>query len=492
MVQHVHGDLCYFQTHPSFGRFRQATVPRSWFKTWVCTVAKSIWLTLPDEEGIYKSIYPYKGPNVRILIASNVIDNAAKMINKIKREWESNERLRAAYPDLIPDFNKTRWSDHCAEVRRLGKYTEGTYTAVGVGGSVISQHFDHISEDDLVYAKKDDFTGQELMPSQEDIENAIGWHKLTFSLLADPQHGGMDNTGTRWAPHDLIDYIRTRETHYKCFEICSTKDAAWPIFDDASCIWPERYNLETLQQIRNSQGPKIFETQYLNRPRAGEDVTFELSYVNRHDTISEYPKDLKPMTLVDLASWGDSKRIARNVVLTGARDSRNHLWIYRVDAGRFNPSDVIEIIKSHNKQFNSKVLIEEIQYQRALRHFAKLDMETSGHVYSIEQIPYDGRKNAKDLRIQALEPIVKNGMFHCLRGMTSLIQEMEDYPYGSTKDILDCCGYLLRHAPKIYTDAPKTYANEYTIESIEQGIREKLKLSQYPFANPFGGRPKYA
>src|SRR3990167_7753854 len=94
MVPHVHGEMCHFSTYPSFGRFRQINVPRTYFKTWVLTIGKAIWLTLPDEQGYYKSIYPYRGPNVRILIASNVIDNAAKMIYKIKQEWMSNERLR--------------------------------------------------------------------------------------------------------------------------------------------------------------------------------------------------------------------------------------------------------------------------------------------------------------------------------------------------------------------------------------------------------------
>ena len=118
IVPHVHGDFTHFLTHPKYGRFRQATLPRSWFKTWVATIAKSIWLTLPDEEGIYEKIFPYKGPNCRILIASNVIDNAAKMVHKIKDEWMNNERLKAAFPELVPVYNKTRWSDHAAEIKR--------------------------------------------------------------------------------------------------------------------------------------------------------------------------------------------------------------------------------------------------------------------------------------------------------------------------------------------------------------------------------------
>lgn len=484
-VPHVHGDMCHFATHPTFGRFRSACVPRSWFKTWTFTIGKALWLTLPDEEGIYADIYPYKGPNVRILIASNVIDNAAKMVNKIKSEWENNDRLKAAFPELVPEFNKTRWSDHCAQVKRPGNFTEGTYTAVGVGGSVISQHFDHILEDDLVYAKKDDFTGQELMPSQEDIDNAIGWHKLTFSLLSNPQTGCIDNTGTRWAPHDLIDYIRRNEKHYSAFEIAVTKDAAWPVPDNSWCIWPERYDVATLENIRASQGIKIFETQYLNRPRAGDEVKFKLDYVNRHSSFADYPQGIKWLTFVDLASWKDSKRICRNVILTGGRDSRNHLWVARVDAGKYNPTEVIEIIKRHVKQFESKAFIEEVGYQVALRHFARQDMEAEGgFAYNIEAIPSDNRANAKALRIESLEPIVTNGMLHTLVGMKELHQELEDYPYSSTKDILDTLGHLHRYAKRPATATPVRTIDPFSLEGIEAEFARKRGEGRYPFQNP--------
>jgi len=496
-VPHVHGDMCHFATHPNYGRFRSACVPRSWFKTWTFTIAKAIWLTLPDEEGLYASVYPYKGANVRILVASNVIDNAAKMVNKIKSEWENNDRLKAAFPDLVPEFNKVRWSDHCAQVNRPGNYTEGTYTAVGVGGSVISQHFDHILEDDLVYAKKDDFTGQELMPSQEDIDNAIGWHKLTFSLLSNPQTGCIDNTGTRWAPHDVIDYIRKQETHYAVFEIAVTKDALWPVPDDSYCIWPERYDIKTLENIRASQGAKIFETQYLNRPRVGDEIKFAIAYVHRHDTIDEYPKGMKLLTFVDLASWKDSKRICRNVVLTGGRDSRNHLWIYRIDAGKFNPTQMIELMKSHAAQFGSKVYIEEVGYQIALRHFAKQEMEQEGgFAYSVEAIPTDNKANAKALRIESLEPVVTNGMLHVLRPMSNLLQELEDYPYTSTKDIADTLGFLHRYAkrPAVATvdavlntfEITKEGRLEAAFDALEKEMEDKAasRTSLYPFSNP--------
>lgn len=473
MVPHVHGDLCEFMTASKYGRDRQATVPRSWFKTWVCTVGKSIWLSLPDEEELFTNIYPHKGPDVRILIASNVVTNAEKMINKIKAEWMNNDRLKAAYPDLIPEFNKTRWSDSCAQIKRKINATEGTYTAVGVGGSVISQHFDHIIEDDLIYAKKDDFTGQELMPGQEDIDNAIGWHKLTYSLLANPKQSTRDNVGTRWAPHDLIDYIREKESSYACFEISATKNALWPIPDDTFCVWPERYDKVTLQSIWESQGNRIAETQYLGRPRAGQDIVFEIGYLKKHAHLDEYPQNLKCVTLVDLASWKDKRKICNNVVLTGGRDSSNHLWISRVDAGRYTPTQVIEIIKEHVKQFNSKVYVEEVGYQVSLRHFARKDMETSGFIYDINALPSDNRANAKDLRIHSLQPVIKNGFLHILSGMKLLMTELEDYPHCATKDIIDLLGFLHRYAKADKIAVPRSVPDPFCIEELEKELKSR-------------------
>lgn len=480
MVEHVHGDFCYFATDSAFGRYRQATLPRSWFKTWVWTVGKSIWLTLPDEDGMYKSIFPFRGPDARILIASNVIDNAAKMVFKIKQEWMTNERLKAAFPELVPDFNKTRWSDHVAEVKRNIKATEGTYTAVGVGGSVISQHFDYIIEDDLIFARKDDFTGMELMPSQEDIDNAIGWHKLAYSLLADPNTGCIDNVGTRWAPQDIIWYIRKYEKQYRLFEIAATKDAAWPVPDDSWCVWPERFGAKALEDIARSQGPKIFETQYLNRPRLGSDIVFKKEYVRIHHSFDEFPKDLEWHTIVDLAGWGDSKGFARNVVLTGAKDSKNHLWIGRLDVGRMNPTEVIHRYKEHSRQFRSRIHIEEIQYQRAIAHFAREEMERTGEWFTQERLPYDGKKDAKNLRIKALEPIVTNGALHILGYMNDLIEELELYPHSRTVDVLDCLGYLLKVARPTVIETVKPPPNEFLIETIEAELK-RGKTGRYPF-----------
>ena len=181
ITEQLHGNVCKFLERP--GTRKQLTLPRSFVKTWLATIAYSIWIALPRLEadeypsGISPSDPFYNiGPNIRILIASNVISNANKIIGLIRKTYERNTAMQILFPEVIPEnFNKTKWSDSEATIRRTEDYTESTFEAGGAGGSTISRHYDLIIEDDLIYAKKDDLSNSELQPNQEDIDKAI-WY----------------------------------------------------------------------------------------------------------------------------------------------------------------------------------------------------------------------------------------------------------------------------------------------------------------------------
>ena len=187
-------------------------------------------------------------------------------------------------------------------------------------------------------------------------------------------------------------------------------------------------------------------------------------------------------TIVDLAGWGDTKGKARNVVLTGSKDSKNHLWVARLDVGRFTPTEVINLFKSHARQFKSVIRIEEIQYQRAIAHFSKQQMEETGEWFQQEALPYDGRKDAKNLRIRALEPLISNGALHVLSTMSKLLEELELYPYAATVDILDCLGYLFRVTPAMNVEAKQELINPFQMSEIEKELKNRHNSAVgYPF-----------
>ena len=499
IIEELHGEFCRFLEGPE-GR-KQGTLPRSFVKTWIATIAYSIWCALPrtkpDEfpAAAIRSLVPSRqnaelappslpldtplpfvplsgyasefevdpfytiGPNLRILLASYVVGNSMKMISLIRKTYERNKTMMILFPEVIPEnFTKVKWSDTEACIARSENFTESTFEAGGIGGSTTSRHYDMIIEDDLIYANKDDFSGRELQPNQEDIDKAIGWHKLAMSLLVPGPHTRIHNIGTRWAKNDLVQYIRDHEPDYIIFERAATKGAVWP---EGIPEWPQMYGTKKLQQIFNSQGPYMFSTQYLNRPIAPEDMLFKPEWLQYYKAASDVPTSVRIFTTTDLSTWGASadKHSSRGVVLTCAWDSNNHVWILRYDVGRFNPSQIIDIWYMHNKLYKPELIgVEEVYYQKAVGHFARLRMQKEGW------LPVRGLKTSthvdKDVRIRALEPYAINGAIHCRHDHKDFILEYSDYVPNAkvgTKDILDALAYQLQIArPGIVEQAKPT------------------------------------
>ena len=462
IVESLHGEYCKFLGGE--GKRKQATMPRSFVKTWIGSIAYPIWITLKrDEEDefpyakAWEDKYWVLGPDMRVLIASYVISNAEKMIQLIRNTYESNSAMQILFPEVIPhNFNKTRWSNQSACVNRENNFTESTFEAAGVGGASISRHYDLIVEDDLVYAKKDDLTGRELHPSYEDIEKAIGWHKLSHSLLVPGKHTHIHNLGTRWARHDLIDYIWENEPSYSRFirgavdleELASGK--SW---EECRPEWEACYDVEALRDIRNAQGPYMFATQYLLKPMSPEEMLFNVAHLQQYTKPSEVPLTVRKYTTVDLAEWGTSKRKrgdCNSVVLTCGWDHLNHCWMLHYDAGRFDPSRVIEIMGKHWTAFNPEYIgVEAVYYQKALAHFARKAMEDNKVPWmSIRNIKPEGNES-KELRIRAIEPIASNLALHCKPTHTEFITEFSEYVPNSDackKDILDALAYQIQIA----------------------------------------------
>ena len=470
IIEELHGDFCRFLEGP--GSRKSSVMPRSFVKTWIGTIAYAVWIALPRSA---KNEYPagidpddkfYNlGTNIRILIASYVISNAEKMIGLIRKTYESNIAMQILFPEVIPhNFKKVKWSNQSACIHRPDSFTESTFEAAGIGGSSTSRHYDLIIEDDLIYANKDDFSGKELQPNQEDIDKAIGWHKICTSLLVPGKHTRIHNQGTRWAKHDLIDYIWTNEPSYVIFRRACVKlpDRALAGkeleegFDwrELEPEWPEAYDHEQLAIIAAGQGPYMFATQYLLLPSSPEELLFKPSWLKFYQYESELPKTMRVFTTVDVAEWdvenARKKGGCNSAILTCGWCDKHHMWILGYDYGRFNPSEVIMIMAKHWKFHKpERIGVEAVYYQKALAHFAREYMD-EGKVprMTICQMLPEGNK-AKDLRIRGLEPLASTGAIHCKSTHVEFISEFSEYIPSNKlckKDLLDTAAYQIQIA----------------------------------------------
>lgn len=227
-----HGEMCaaiMLDRRPKAKRRFLGLVPRDHFKTSAWTITDSIRRVV-------------KNPDVRILLGNETSTNASHFLRRIQAVWTKNVLFRWLFEETVPDFGArdTKWSETEMLVKRRGDYPEATIEAIGVGGAVVSRHYNLLKLDDLV--------GKAAGESPEIMKDTVGWYQYCESLLEDPVHDEIHVIGTRWTHNDLYRWILDNEGGDIEYYFRSCFNA------DGSALWPARFNVETLERLKRKLG----------------------------------------------------------------------------------------------------------------------------------------------------------------------------------------------------------------------------------------------
>ena len=476
LTEKFHKPYCDFLQDLDVHR-KQAEMPRGFIKTTIASIGKPIWLTM-------------KFPNIRILLANMVFDNSAKNVHIIRGHWEKNLKLKALCPELVPpNFNKTRWSDSCADINRSANWGEGTYEAVGIGGSKTGSHYDHIGEDDLVATRKDKLTGMEILPNQEEIQKAIGWHGLAVNLLINPTKGYIDNVGTRWGQYDLIRHITDNQPYYKRYVQSAIKidEKDEIIYDengDWIPTWPERFGVEALKEIQEEQGDYMFSMMYLGKPYNVEDMVFRDEWIRDKADGSVGNVYAGIDSALTKKSYSDNTAIGV-VVVTEEKD----FCLEHLVHGKFNPTEIINNIFNiqdtfHPRWFAMERALHEIVLQHYIQERNRERVKDGLEAAIIKPIKRPGHEN-KGMHVRRLQPMCMAGKFYIRPWMRVARMEMVEFVGKGTDkhddipdmlaDIFAGISYPQHAAP------PKTYDPNSVDAVIEEllGKEEGRNRSTY-------------
>ena len=429
MEPHVHTKFCLFLQD---GKIRRKIVvlPRSFLKSTLGCIAYPLWRALSD-------------PDIRFLIVCNIIENSMNHLRQIKAIISTNEMFRSLYPEMIPDTRKVKWSDQHVDVKHPTQWGEATFNAAGLGGNIVSTHYNEIIMDDILTGKKDSVTKEELMPSTLEVERAIGWYKLSFSLLDTLKFGRMLYLGTPWAQHDVVDYIINADGTFEVYTQSVHKGGSYNVpakEGTEEAYYPERFDLETLALTKKQQGSYIYASQYLLIPLPSERMIFKSSYIQYFERLPS--KAHWVFTYVDPAI--SSKKDACNTaIITIARTWDNEIYVLDCVRERgMRPSKLLdEIFRIHKKFKPMFVGIEAIAYQESIGMNLQDEMKKRDYFFSIKGDKPKGN-DTKDSRIRSMQPRFEAMGVWIKKHMYGLESELLEYqgpdksPYVDAIDAL--------------------------------------------------------
>ena len=459
---------------------------RGFFKTSLITVAHSIYLILNN-------------PNIRILLVSNTLGIAQKILKEIKDHFTNNEDFRYFFREFCPKENKDGkiefgTTEYFTIPNRKKNLKEPTLTTAGIGTNLTGLHFD--------YHKIDDLVTRDSVSNDTQIQASKDYYFALRQLFDNPSFPREDVIGTIYHFNDLYCDLKKPDLGFRLSFIEAERNGV-PTFS-------ERLNKEALERLLIEIGPYEFNTQYLLNPVNPKEAKFKDEWFKYYEKL---PEGLAEYICVDPAStqkkksdytvlekWGvDSK--GKHYLLGGLRDKLTSFE--RIDR-------LFEMVKSsQNLKFvkyevlggrhgDLEVINERQQKEQVFFQIRETKSTSSSKADRVEQrlVPqfYNGNiLFPKDLIFKS----IYDGKVYNFVTLYKL--EYLQFPFSEHDDILDCHSQMFEEPALIVRGsvsreekiAPNTYdalEDYYRMLDIEQrknpflsreAVLQKIKNKQW-------------
>jgi len=419
-IDDVHHDLC---ERAQYGPHRQMDlIPRGHLKTQIKTIGYSCWRIIKD-------------PNIRICLMSAKNDLAESFLTAIKSHFESNQKLRMYYGDFVGK----KWNEGEIVVSKRDKTSlkEPTVICAGVGTSLTSQHYDLIIPDDIV--------NETNVTTKEQIDKVKEYWGLCQSL-GDGDQTDWRITGTRYHDSDLYgDLIEKNDAAPKPYSIYIRA-----VIENGKPIWPFKFNLEHIADLRSNQSAYTFSCQYYNDPINAEDADFKkewVQYYDDDDLKDDRGNEIKKVNhFITLdPAIGQGERNDDTVFCQCAVDEDNNWYVSFPSVGKFTPASTVDKIFEHDEEYKPKTTgIEGVSFQKVLQYMVHTKERELNNFIPITELKPNARSKVN--RIRGLQPRFENGIIYIRRddkNTEKFVDQLLRFPTGKHDDMIDALAYML-------------------------------------------------
>ena len=432
-----HDEMCKFVSGKN--KRKLILVPRGHLKSSLVTIGYALFRLVKD-------------PSIRILIANATYEMSVSFLGEIKKHLKYNEDLKSIFGSLADD--PVRWAENMITLQSAKESfgrKEANITTYGMGGNLVSQHYDLMIFDDLV-------NGDNTM-TLEQLEKTKRFYREAQSLLE--PNGSQIILGTRWHDRDLYGWLLDKDNGMvQMFETFIKPSYEGSLDDEANLkiLWPEKFSAKYLKSLRADQGPYLFACNFQNNPVPDQDATFRRDWFRYYDKTDMKGKIVNRFMAVDPAISLEKEADYTGIVIVGINEF-DDWFIEEIVRVRTTPDNLINLIFSLNEQWHPQSIgIEDVAFQKILQYQIREEMKRRNRFLPIRELRPEAR--AKDYRIRGLQPLYANGkVYHCQDLMYNeyLEDELTRFPRGKHDDIIDALSYILDIAFK-----PKQIRRSYS------------------------------
>jgi len=340
-------------------------------------------------------------PDITIGILSYSARQAKPFLRQIMQEFESNEKLKELFPDILwdnPKHQAPKWAENeglC--VNRFANPKEQTVEAHGlVDGQPTGRHFSLIVYDDVVV--------QDAITTPEQIKKTTTQWELSLNL-GSTHNPRYQYAGTRYAYGDTYGTILQR---------AAVKPRIHPAtYSGQMDGEPVFLQKERWEEIKKTTSTYTVACQQLLNPIIGSDVSFKQEWWTEWEI---RPYTLNVYIMVDPAH-SKKKESNRTAFAVVGVDGNFNKYLLDGACDRMSLSEKWQMLKRLRAKWKRAPGVREVKvgYERYgaqsdIEHF-KAMMSTDGSnfpIYELNWVGGGGSQSKRD-RIQRLEPDLKDG-----------------------------------------------------------------------------------
>lgn len=201
----------------------------------------------------------------------------------------------------------------------------------------------------------------------------------------------------------------------------------------ASTLWPQRFTYLALMEIRENDGAKAFNQEYLGNPIDEESQIFKPDDMTFYNDSELEGKRFDFYAAVDFAMG--KERGDYSAIVTLARNRETGVcYVYDVFLARVHPDVLLREVVERTARFQYEVLAVEAQQaqewfaDRLAAELALIGYPAATRLRKVKQ------KTRKALRIEALLPDIQNGRIRFSKKHRLLLEMFELYPNHNHDD----------------------------------------------------------